>query len=100
MIWEKISKEIVGHHTYQGNNRNERFDKVLHIHGTLDDNEMLIGVNDETQIENAELLDNEYLKWVMIKPYLNIAIDQRKTERAKEIINKSGIICLYGFLSL
>ena len=96
LIWKEISKEIVGHHTYRGNNKNERFDKVLHIHGTLGDNEMLIGVNDESQIENTELLDNEYLKWVMIKPYLNTAIGQRKTERAKEIINKSGIICLYG----
>ncbi len=56
MIWERISKEIVGSHTYQGNNKNERFDKVLHIHGTLEDNEMLIGVNDESQIENTELL--------------------------------------------
>lgn len=24
LIWEEISKEIVGHHTYQGNNRNAR----------------------------------------------------------------------------
>ena len=96
LIWESISKEIVGNHTYQGSNRNERFDTVLHIHGTLEDNEMLIGVNDESQIDNTELLDNEYLKWAMIKPYLNTAIGQRKTERAKEIINESGIICLYG----
>lgn len=96
LIWKEISKEIVGHHKYLANNRNERFDKVLHIHGTLKDNEMLIGVNDESQIENTELLDNEYLKWVMIKPYLNTAIGQRKTERAKEILDKSGIICLYG----
>lgn len=96
LIWKGISKEIVGNHTYSGNNRKEHFDKMLHIHGTLEDNEMLIGVNDESQIQNTELLDNEYLKWVMIKPYLNIAIGQRKIERAKEIINKSGIICLYG----
>lgn len=56
LIWESISKEIVGNHTYQGSNRNERFDTVLHIHGTLEDNEMLIGVNDESQIDNTELL--------------------------------------------
>lgn len=57
---------------------------------------MLIGVNDETQIENSELLDNELVRWALIKPYLNKAIGQRKIERAQEIIDKSGIICLYG----
>lgn len=95
-IWSSISEEIVGSHTYGGRTKMERFDKVLHIHGTLSDNEMLIGVNDETQIDNKEILEDETVRWSLIKPYLNKVLGQRKIESAQKIIDKSGIICLYG----
>lgn len=95
-IWKSVSKENVGVHSYRGDARAEKFEDVLHIHGTLKDNEMIIGVNDETQISNKELLKNENFQLTLIKPYLNKAIGQRKTEKAREIIDRSRIICLYG----
>lgn len=95
-IWNSVSKEPVGYHIYKNMKKSEGFAEVLHIHGSLEDNEMIIGVNDETQISNKELLNKEEFRWAFIKPYLNKAIGQRKTERAQNIIKNSKIICLYG----
>lgn len=95
-IWMSISDESIGSHRFGASMMSERFKDVLHIHGTLRDHEMLIGVNDETQIANTELLDDEKFQWALIKPYLNKTIGQRKIEKAQKIIDGSGIICMYG----
>lgn len=60
-IWQGASKEIVGSHTYAGSTKSERFGTVLHVHGTLEDNEMLIGVNDKTQMVRDKFLNNTNL---------------------------------------
>lgn len=95
-IWQYMAKKDVGHHSFRGDKHNERFDSILHIHGTLKDNEMLLGVNDADQVSNCELLDKEAIRWSLVKPYLNKAIGQRKIEKAQALIDRSGIICLYG----
>lgn len=69
---------------------------IIHIHGELDDGEMILGVNDESQINNQEILQCDFAKILLIKPELNKALGQQKIERATDIINNSGIICIYG----
>lgn len=95
-MWKLFYNTEVGKHHYGGATYGERFGQVLHIHGSLTDGEMIIGVNDETQISNAELAKRRNVKWAMIKPYLNNAIGQNKIQKAKTIIDGSRIICLYG----
>lgn len=95
-IWDIFSNAEVGKHRYAGTVYLDKLGQVLHIHGSLADGEMIIGVNDEKQIHNAELVKSRYVKWAMIKPYLNNDIGQNKIQKAKTIIDGSGIICLYG----
>ena len=70
--------------------------EILHVHGTLEDKELLLGVNDENQVLNSDLRSVENIKRVLIKPYLNEKMGQKKTEKAKSMINNSNVICLYG----
>lgn len=95
-IWESFRSIEIGKHSYGSTTYQELFGNVLHIHGTLEDNEMIVGVNDESQILNKELAKSRHVKWAMIKPYLNREIGQNKIQKAKQIIDNSGIICLYG----
>lgn len=95
-IWNIFRNVEVGKHYYAGVTYGERFGQVLHIHGSLVDGDMIIGVNDETQIHNAELVKSRYVKWAMLKPYLNNDIGQNKIQKSKTIIDGSRIICLYG----
>lgn len=67
----------------------------MHIHGTLDE-EMILGVNDEDQINSAFLkTDPEFLD-TFIKKRMNDNIGQRKIEHAKNLIDGSHIICIFG----
>ena len=95
-MWNTLYNTELGKHHYGGAYFGERLGQVLHIHGSLTDGEMIIGVNDETQIKNAQLAMSRNVKWAMIKPYLNNDIGQNKIQKAKTIIDGSRIICLYG----
>lgn len=93
----KIGGESIGHHNAKnGQSRSETVGDVLHIHGELDGKEMILGVNDETQIKNIDLLESTDIRELLIKADLNSVIGQGKIEEAKKIIVESGIICLYG----
>lgn len=70
--------------------------RVHHVHGTLEDGELILGVNDEQQILNPTWRDVENIKRCLIKPYLNKKIGQKKTEIGISMILESNVICLYG----
>ena len=95
-IWELLKEEEISRHRYGTTICKESLGEILHIHGTVGNNEMILGVNDESQIANKELLQNIYIKWALIKPYLNEGIGQFKIEKAKKICDRSQIICIYG----
>lgn len=68
---------------------------VIHIHGTIDE-EMILGVNDIDQINNVFLkADAEFLD-TFIKKRMNDNMGQRKTQYAKNLIDRSHIICIFG----
>ena len=78
------------------NNREHHLSKnVLHIHGTLD-REMILGVNDTSQINNAFLTGNNEFLDIFIKERLNRNLGQSRTETAEDMIDESDIICMFG----
>ena len=82
-------------HEYCGVIRKDMLSKVLHIHGTLNE-EMILGVNDEDQINNVFLRNDLEFLDTFIKKRMNDSIGQRKTEHAKKLIDNSRIICIFG----
>lgn len=92
IVWEKKSEMIAKN----GNGREHHLSKkVLHIHGTLE-REMILGVNDLSQINNALLTGNNGFLDTFIKERLNKNLGQRRTEIAEKMIQESDIICIYG----
>lgn len=69
--------------------------ELLHIHGYTN-KEMILGVNDESQINNPLLLENSVFLDSFIKERMNLVIGQNKTIKANKIINSSDIIVIFG----
>lgn len=93
-ITHKLKNPVTNHRHYS-NVINNYLGKIIHIHGTLNE-EMILGVNDESQINNTFLKnDSEFLD-TFIKKRMNDNIGQRKTEHTKELLSESHIICIFG----
>ena len=86
---------VVGTHQGNGTAKYNRLGEIVHIHGTTDE-EMILGVNDASQILNNELKIDALFLNTFIKPRMNEAIGQKKIEKAKQMINSSHIICIFG----
>jgi len=67
---------------------------VLHIHGTLKE-DFILGVDNKYQIANKRLSDDDDIQ-CLIKPYQNNSIGANNEKKAKQLIDKSNIICIYG----
>lgn len=85
---------IANHQSYSGSKSN-RIGKIIHIHGTTNE-EMILGVNDENQIDNDYLKKESLFLDTFIKKRMNNSIGQRKTENVIDMINKSHIVCIFG----
>lgn len=72
-----------------------RMGEMIHIHGTIN-SQMILGVNDEEQVANKELLKNTLYKQYLIKPETNRRFDYGIIESAQKIIDESIIICVFG----
>lgn len=96
MMWDSVKNSEIGRHPYGSSYKKEVTGGVIHVHGTLYDSEMILGVNDETQIMNLELSKRTEMKWTLIKPFLNKDLGNNKTQRAKQVIGDSSIVCIYG----
>lgn len=72
-----------------------KFERIVHIHGTKS-NLPIMGVNDVSQIKNSELAkDNRFAKYI-VKP-LNIKANRTNNDKlAKDLIDNSQIVCIYG----
>ena len=68
---------------------------VLHIHGTLDEHP-LIGVDNDSQIENSELSANQNFTRLMSKPLMNEGLRNQKHEQGAKLVESSDIICVFG----
>lgn len=66
-----------------------------HIHGTTENN-MLLGVNDASQISNEKFRTSEQLARAIIKPKMNADTETLREERCEVKIKNSDIICVFG----
>ena len=92
----KADKIDLGAHTSTGGQiRKHSLGEVHHVHGSLMEG-VVLGVNDESQINNEIFRQHGLFKNVFLKSNINRQMGQRRTERAEEIIDKSQIICIFG----
>lgn len=82
-------------HTARNNNIKDKISTPLHIHGTVD-SELILGLDDATQVKNDKLKDNFALIPYIVKPTLNEELGQLKIEQAKQIIDNSRYVCIFG----
>ena len=70
--------------------------KPHHIHGTLDEDDLILCVDNPSQIDNIKFQSDRRITDYMIKTNVNRALGEGKIETAEEIINKSRYVCLFG----
>lgn len=68
---------------------------VLHVHGTTESFPVL-GVNDESQITNKELLETPQFKEMLVKAQNVHALGMLWHNQAEEQISNSRVICILG----
>ncbi len=69
---------------------------VQHIHRTLNDNGIWIGVNDESQIGNAAFREALRIKYLLIKPFIISESGNKEEIICEGIIADSNLICVFG----
>lgn len=77
------------------NNQSVTFRRICHIHHTLEDN-ILLGVNDETQIKNEAFRTDQRLKEYMIKPETNKMLKDGIDEDCTNLINNTNVFVFFG----
>ena len=70
-------------------------ERTIHVHGTLEEN-MIMGVNDSSQIKNTELSAIKSICNEIIKPLQNVDIGSEYQINAEKVIRTSNVICIYG----
>lgn len=83
------------HWTANDNMVLDKIGKVIHVHGELG-NAILLGVNDEQQVNNPELKKNDEFQRNYIKPIANKLLGEQQDEISKRVIKESDIIFIYG----
>lgn len=90
-------KESLGRRSYGGSIFDNAFGPVLHVHGYTN-RDMVLGVNDESQIENLNLfegLPEEYIGQI-IKRKTNRLNEEHMDEKCAKLLNDSDLIYIYG----
>jgi hypothetical protein len=72
------------------------FGEVLHIHGALPDNDLILGVDNIEQIANTEFKRNDKISDVIIKTTANYRLGNLNNEAANKFIYEAQIICIFG----
>lgn len=72
-----------------------RFGQVIHVHGRIDDG-MIMGVNDESQIENRRLAALPEFHSSIVKPVINQEYGSGADTDAEQLIRASDGICCFG----
>lgn len=79
--------KILGKNTY--------VDGIYHIHGMLDKT-MIMGVNDVSQIDNKDFINNQDTMDILVKPLANDAIRSSESVISSKLIKGADIIVLKG----
>lgn len=68
---------------------------IQYVHGRYDDT-ILVGVNDNEQIEKTEFRNNVDLVEMFVKPKANNAIGELTDNKCNALIKASQLICIFG----
>lgn len=68
---------------------------IRHVHMQLDDDDVIMGVNDESQVLNKDLLNDE-LRGLLIKPYINKELQNLIDIECINLIRSADLICMFG----
>ncbi|MCL2312206.1 MAG: bacteriophage abortive infection AbiH family protein, partial [Firmicutes bacterium] len=79
---------------YRTHNR-DVVDKIVHIHGQIDNN-LLLGVDNESQINNDIFRNDLAIKRLLLKPLLNESSKYGTADEVRRIISNSNTVCLFG----
>ena len=77
------------------NGKTVSINKILHLHEKLEGN-ILIGVNDESQIANEAFRTDPTLKEILIKPVANQMFGTDVDEECESIIDTTNLFVLFG----
>lgn len=91
----EFPKEIASHKADNGTTYSHNIGEIIHIHGTINE-ELVLGVNDESQILNETFGKNIFYRQLLIKEEVNKRFGQNKVQDARRIIDSSAIICIFG----
>ena len=91
----KTVQPFSSHDSLSGAHYRDSVGTVHHIHGTLD-GDLILGVNDITQIDNPALQTDSRLVDYIVKAEVNEALGGQRIETAKQIIDASDYIGVYG----
>lgn len=95
---EQLNSKILNTHTYFSSEKNETIsDNLYHIHGDV--NEMILGVNDTTQISNMDIFNCEFGDIYLnsfLKEYNNKLYGKQIEEEVISLLDSSRIIYIYG----
>lgn len=69
--------------------------KLIHVHGTLE-HDMIVGVNDISQIANANCNTDQRIIDMCVKPHMNDYCDPEKVLAVEEIISNTDIFIVFG----
>lgn len=92
----KAKNEVFSTHVASATRYHDVLWSPHHIHGTLDGEDLILCVDNPSQIDNEAFQNDRRITDYMIKTNVNRALGERKTEIAKGIIDKSRYICLFG----
>lgn len=83
----------------QGDNLNTKgkcyLKSIRHVHGTLDMG-MVLGVDNEKQVNHIDLSKDPNVRNQLIKPECNLAMRHGIEVECERLINDAHIICIYG----
>lgn len=69
---------------------------IRHIHRTLKDEAILVGVNDVSQIHNEEFRKNVDISELIVKPKANEVFGDSLTTQCENLIMRANLIVLFG----
>lgn len=92
---EIFPQGIGTHRADNGTAHSHLIGDVLHLHGTINE-ELILGVNDISQIANEEFRSNQLYRQLLVKEEVNKRFGQNKTQDARQIVDASEIICIFG----
>ena len=95
MLKSLTEKPSFSSHSFRGGTAGDRIVMPLHIHGKLRDG-MIVGVNDESQINNPELRNNNLLLDSLVKTRTNTYFGNFNTQEARDLIDNSKVVYVYG----